>query len=285
MSYSTPEERLLFELVDGVETGSVQRVGAALDAGADIRMRLSTGETALTKAARHDSLEIVRIVLDAARDVVHDRSWFDTALVAAASRRPMSLGQPLVEMILAAGADPKAMGRHTTALQGAVYAHNVDTARLLVEAGADVDAVIKGWNLTPLAIAIGMGGRLYPADLCENSLELVELLARAGANAAHVPAGGGWASPEQSMLTPYQYAMSIARFDIVTSLTHLAGQDPRQVAADGRSMVELLRTTSRSRREAASDFLLSLATEVDVRRSMGESVETARPARTPAPSL
>jgi ankyrin repeat protein len=262
------DERRFFELVDGVETGSIKRVSAALADGADVSFYLSTGDTALGKAARGDSLAIVVEILDAARTKVFDRRWFDTAIIASASRPPGSIGAQAVEIILAAGADPNAATSNCTALQGAVYAWNVDTARLLLAAGADADAIALSFNVVPLAIAMGMVGRLYADGWEQTSSELVELLARAGANAAYIPQKGGWASPEQGFLTPYQYAMSKSRFDIVTTLTYLSGQDPLQLAADGRPMWDLIESGVSAKRAAAREFILSLATEVTIRGSV-----------------
>ena len=270
------EERLLFALVDAVEAESIDRVRAALAAGADVSLHLKSGDTALGKAARRDSLPVVGLLLDVANDVVKDYRWFDTAIVAGASRRPCSIGPQLVEMMLKAGADPSAVGLNCTALQAAVYAHNVDTARMLLDAGAAVDAVAPGFNVTPLALAMGMCGRLYDDDFVEASLEMTELLARAGADAAYVPDRGGWASAEQGFLTPYQYAMSKSRFDIVRALTVLSGQDPLQTSADGKPMWALIGTSSPKKREAAREFILSLASEVSVSQAVGGGSSVTR---------
>jgi ankyrin repeat protein len=283
MSRDTESQRQFFALLDAVENCSVEGVRRALAAGADLRLSLSSGHTALSKAVRNESVEVVEVIIDAARSQC-GRSWFDAGLVRAACREPSALTSQFVHLILAAGANPSASTAGSTALQGAVYARNVDATRLLIEAGADVNGNADDCNVVPLLFAMGAGGRMFDDHGGpEATLWLVEALARAGADAGYVPARE-WAPPVLGFLTPYQYAMSKGLLDIVTSLTHLANQDPRQVTADGRSMLDLLPRMVASR-TSTRDLLLSLGTEMDVRGSMECGSEESRPAKVVTPSL
>jgi len=78
----------------------------------------------------------------------------------------------IAKLLIARDADPNIPGREGyTALQSAASDGDIDAARLLLEAGADVNAVHTRYGYTPLAVAVLNG-----------HAEIVRMLLRAGAD-------------------------------------------------------------------------------------------------------
>jgi ankyrin repeat protein len=167
--------------------GNAAMARLLLDAKADPDIPLLLGETPLITASRSGSAEIVEMLLAAGAEVNARGARGQTALMFAASQ-----GHPeVVKALLAHGADAHArshvwsqvlaqpphshvetmkeflMGGNT-ALMFAVQSGNLESAKLLVAAGADVNAT-SAWGFPPLTVAIyadfGSGFRLYDGDL------------------------------------------------------------------------------------------------------------------------
>jgi cytohesin len=147
-----------------------------LAAGADANAALLSGETPLIEAAGHGNLDTVRALLAAKADPNgKDGKGGQTALMWAVQQ-----GQdPVVEELLRAGADVNLASKSGftplmfAAQRGDVGAQgDVDTARILIRAGAKVNEVQPKFGVTPLIIASAM---VHP--------KMVELLLDNGADA------------------------------------------------------------------------------------------------------
>ena len=178
------------------ENRSTAVVRLLLEAGADPDRQLLSGETPVMVAARAGSAEVVRQLAAAGADLDRQGSRGQTALMwAAAQRHP-----EVVEALLAAGADLSirsdvwtqvmAVPPHSrpeynreiphganTALLFAVRAGDLPSARVLVEAGADVDDA-DAWGVSATVLAAHGGHR-----------ELLEFLLDHGADPNAAAAG------------------------------------------------------------------------------------------------
>lgn len=151
--------------------GSAAMADELLAAGADPDAPLLLGETPLVTASRSGNPQVVRMLLEKGADVNARGARGQTPLMfAAAQRHP-----EVVEVLLEHGADvhavsdtwnqlmaqsPHAHPEHqtwvqhggNTALMFAARVGDLESAKHLVAAGADVDAP-SAWGTTPLAIA------------------------------------------------------------------------------------------------------------------------------------
>ncbi|GEM_PF-835180 len=151
--------------------GSAQMAERLLAAGADPDRPLRLGETPLITASRSGDPDVVEMLLDKGADINARGARGQTPLMfAAAQRHPEA-----VKALLEHGADvditsdtyeqlmaqaPHAHQEHqqlvlhggNTALMFAARVGDVESARHLIAAGADVDAP-SAWGLTPLAMA------------------------------------------------------------------------------------------------------------------------------------
>lgn len=184
------------------QNGDARLVARLLAAGADANVRLKMGETSLMSAARSGSAEAVRLLLAAGADVdAAERERGQTALMWAAAQSHAEV----VRLLVAAGADLHARSRvwrqlentagntnpignfrmahgGSTALLFAARNGDVETARALLAAGADVDDTAAA-GTSALVVAAHSGHGALAAFLLEHGAD--PNAAEAGYTALH----------------------------------------------------------------------------------------------------
>ena len=123
-------------LLEAVRTGDVAAIDALLDEGADVNAAGADGTTALHWAVYRDDLPTVERLIRAGAAVDHANRY---------GVRPLSLavagGQAgIAEVLLAAGADPALPTAGEPPILSAARTGSLDTVRLLVRHGADINA-------------------------------------------------------------------------------------------------------------------------------------------------
>jgi uncharacterized protein len=116
---------------------SSSMVKLLLDAGANPNTSTVVGETPLMVAAHTGNVDVVRMLLDRGADLsATEASAGQTALMRAVAENHPAV----VQLLLAHRADPRARSRNQfTPLLFAAQQGNVDIAKLLLDAGADVN--------------------------------------------------------------------------------------------------------------------------------------------------
>ena len=173
-----------------------------LAAGADPNVAEEQGVTPLTRAAENASAEMVSTLLTAGANPNRAQNNGLTPLIAAAGTGQVAV----VSTLLAAGAEVDAHTEETsqTALMWATANRHHDAMRLLVDAGADVQAR-SSLGFTPLLFAVR-----------NNDLEAVRALIAAGADVNHPGADGTY---------PIALAVVSGHADLVRFLLN-EGADP-----------------------------------------------------------
>ncbi len=138
---------------DAAAKGDVAAVMAALDAGVGVDE--SDGlRTPLYLAVKGEHIEVARLLLDRGADVNASISILGPALIPALAKRRVDL----VILLLDRGANPNSQHGGKTVLHVAVTSQCFDCVRVLVEAGADVNAKTEDGK-TPLHLARFRGQR------------------------------------------------------------------------------------------------------------------------------
>jgi len=181
--------------------GSAGMLGRLLKAGGDVNAPLTpTGDTALMMAARTGKTDAIQVLLDARADVNAKESWGGTtALMWAVSEGHT----PAARLLIDGGADVNARSYYVAAANGrgfegrtpvasraeekpeefasgwltplmlAAREGHLDVARILVDAGADIDAG-AGDGKTALAIAIFNGNYELASLLVDHDADVNE---------------------------------------------------------------------------------------------------------------
>ena len=140
----------------------------ALERGADVNARSSTGRTALMTASMEGAIEVVKLLLEKGADINARNDWHDTPLWYACSWDQADV----VKLLLEKGAEVDARNRSgRTPLIKACYKGYLDIASVLLENGADINAKHSRSRNTPLIAASSMG-----------HLDVVKLLLEKGAD-------------------------------------------------------------------------------------------------------
>ena len=125
-----------------------------LDAGTPIDASTTSGQTALMRSIEYGATDTVKLLVDRGASVEMRDIVGGTALMWAARYGDHST----IEMLLAAGADPEAVDKlGLRALHWASLRGNLKTTRALLDNQADVNAQSEGRLLTPLMCAARRG--------------------------------------------------------------------------------------------------------------------------------
>ncbi|KAI5842165.1 ankyrin repeat-containing domain protein [Morchella snyderi] len=178
--------------------GRAECVGVLLRAGADPDRMCHRGRPALFYALRLDDADVVRaLVADGASRAT--RGMMEDPMVYAVGNRPA-----MVAPLAAAGWAGPRMSEGTAPLKEAVRGGSLDVARVLLEAGADVDVLDHGYNT--------MGwSSLHECVWQEGSGPMMDLLVEKGANLEVLGGvsldGKPWGIPGKGKgVTPWQLA-------------------------------------------------------------------------------
>jgi ankyrin repeat protein len=221
--------------------GNSALIALLLEAHADPNAALLSGETPLMTAVDNGSTNAARLLIDRGAEVnAHEAKGGQTALMwAAAGRQPA-----IVKLLLDHRADPRARStRGFTPLLFAAQQGDVESGRLLLQAGSDVNDHSGADRKTALAVAAASGSR----DFCDLLLD----------NGADPDLG------DEGGFTALHYAALAANgADIVRALlSHAAHPNPR--------------TTKDSREYVYAGVNLTGATPLFLAASRG-NVETVR---------
>ena len=164
-------------------------VRLALDAGIDINAWNSISETALHAAISSGKQTTAELLIEKGADVNCKSGKYGSALQAAAATRDMD---PIVELLLEKGANVNSRGRkHGTALVAAARTNRVATLRLLINAGANVNAMALN------------------ATIEDHNLGALDILLRAGTDVDE---------PDEKYVTPLQLAARLGNTEILNRL-------------------------------------------------------------------
>ena len=190
------------------------QVARLLKTGANPNVRNKLNTTPLLEAAFHSNTEIIKALLEAGADPNAAGPDGQTPLMLVARGNNVAAAKMLVERGAKAGA--RESQRQQTALMWAAANHQGPMTRLLIEAGADLDAKTAPDMMTPLVSAEpraqprspgGMTALMFAAR--EGCLACVEALIEKGA-AINLP------DPEG--VTPLLWAIWNTRFDVAKYL-------------------------------------------------------------------
>jgi ankyrin repeat protein len=189
-------------LLEAAVSGDIDEVRKLVEAGVDANAADEWGVTALMVAASEGNSEIARLLIDQGADVdricIHINAVTQVSINTAVKKLGKTRGSSVTTVFV-----PPENPDPTTALMVAAYDGHTEVARLLIDAGAQVD-VAKSKGITALMIAawrghadyarlLGDGGAgvdltddsggaaLYDAS-CYGDLEIVSFLVAAGAN-------------------------------------------------------------------------------------------------------
>lgn len=154
MMYLVPSMPFAAPIHDAAKTNDVAGITAALDSGADIEAS-EGGGTPLYFAVRKGHLAAAKLLLEHGADVIVGSNYLGDVLTIATSQ----LRVDLITLLLAHGANPNSTFHGESVLHVAVKYGCLACVKVLVEAGADVNAQTYGTCsiATPIHLAIRYG--------------------------------------------------------------------------------------------------------------------------------
>jgi ankyrin repeat protein len=204
----------LFDAIEaGDETGAIAIVRERPELA---RSHDEDGLSPLMQALYHGMEGVAAGLRDAAGDI----DLFEAAAVGDVDR---------LEQLVRSGADPNAWSNDGfTALHLAAFFGQPEAARLLIERGANLEAVARN-------IRFAAGAHPLHSAVAAQDIEISRLLLEAGADPNSTQHGG---------FTPLLEAAQLADADMVDLLLG-HGADPRARLEDGRSAVDLAEQAGR----------------------------------------
>jgi ankyrin repeat protein len=175
------DPKLASDFFNAVENDNVEELKKLLvkESGL-VYARDDIGFTALMKASRYGEVKTVELLLKSGAEINAQADMGETALF-----RTIDVNNyKAAELLLKHGANPniKETSQDWSALQCAAYYGNLSMVKLLLDNGADVNAVGK-YDQTPLHWSMR-------AITWNNQKEIVELLIKRGVNINHVDTDG-----------------------------------------------------------------------------------------------
>jgi ankyrin repeat protein len=177
-------------LIEAATLGDVAMMEALLKGGADPNSTYGAGETPLMLSARTGNLNAVKLLLDRGANVngADEFKGYTPLMFAATENQP-----EVAKLLIEKGADVNAHSRHfefgelksasggalmeraeggMTPLQYAAREGNIETAKVLIDAGADVNAPEPQHDFTPMLIAIYNGKYDFASLLMERGAKV-----------------------------------------------------------------------------------------------------------------
>lgn len=122
------------------KNGNLVMVRCLLDAGATIQQQQNEGEEcALVYAIKSGNIGVISLLLQAGADV--ENEYGETSLLEESLSVEPTNRMKIVQLLLDAGVDIDANGGTGTALITAAKENDIEMARFLIQAGADVNVV------------------------------------------------------------------------------------------------------------------------------------------------
>jgi Zn-dependent protease with chaperone function len=151
-----------FPLLEAVISGNTKKVNSLIENGEDIHQTDYNGYTALDWAVMDDNIQMVQLLLDLKTDPNFESDYGMTPFMTASEKGSASM----IKMLHDAGGDPnyQEMSAGYTALTYAVFSGEIETVRLLIELGADIQ--LKDYS--------GMTARMHALQAGEQ--EIADLL-------------------------------------------------------------------------------------------------------------
>ncbi|MBS8264277.1 hypothetical protein DYI25_07495 [Mesobacillus boroniphilus] len=156
------DETEVSPLIDAVISGNTKKVESLIENGEDIHQLDYNGYTALDWAVMDDNIQMVQLLLDLKADPNFESDYGMTPFMTAAEKGTASM----IKMLHDAGGDPnyQEMSSGYTALTYAVFSGEVETVKLLIELGGDIQ--LKDYS--------GMTARMHALQSGEQ--EIADLL-------------------------------------------------------------------------------------------------------------
>lgn len=156
------EDTEVSTLIDVVISGNTKKVDSLIENGEDIHQIDYNGYTALDWAVMDDNIQMVQLLLDLKADPNYETDYGMTPFMTASEKGTASM----IKMLHEAGGDPnyQEMSSGYTALTYAVFSGEIETVKLLIELGADIQ--LKDYS--------GMTARMHALQSGEQ--EIADLL-------------------------------------------------------------------------------------------------------------
>jgi hypothetical protein len=262
---TSPWEKMLAAVV----SGSSAMLGALLDSGISPDIVPSPTDVGLLTRALQSQFNQGALMLIEAGATATARAPGLTPPIYAAAQ-----GDDAVEMceaLLKAGAliDQCAAGGQTALLRSALNMQ-LDLCQLLLQHGAN-PTIVSNYGATPL--------RLAASSSDHRAVPMMRMLIAAGADPSYLPKRQH--RLDETMLTPFQAAVSNNVAENVAYFLHECGADPSQIAEDGRTMLEL--TSSPEVQELLLSALAEQACAIPTESADGPDFSAQRPSKSMSP--